>query len=87
MHVKNSCTIHFHLIKHMLLFNHSDIFSLPMPALWTVIVGDWDRSVDEQSEQRIQLENIFVHESFNNYNNDIGMIFAAFAFIICLHKE
>lgn len=48
-----------------------------MPALWTVIVGDWDRSVDEQSEQRIQLENIFVHESFNNYNNDIGMIIAA----------
>lgn len=51
---------------------YSDIFSLPMPALWTVVVGDWDRSVDEQTEQRVPVENIFVHENFNSYSNDIG---------------
>lgn len=50
----------------------SDIFSLPMPALWTVVAGDWDRSVEELSEQRVPVENILVHEHFNNYNNDIG---------------
>ncbi|KAG8329218.1 hypothetical protein J6590_091564 [Homalodisca vitripennis] len=45
-----------------------------MPMLWTVILGDWDRAVDEQGEQRIPVENIFVHERFNNYNNDIALL-------------
>ncbi|RZF47679.1 hypothetical protein LSTR_LSTR006315 [Laodelphax striatellus] len=53
---------------------HNDIFSLPLAALWTVVLGDWDRERDERGEQRIPVEDILVHEKFNNYQNDIALL-------------
>lgn len=63
------------LTKLLVLICYSDIFSLPLPALWTVVLGDWDRAIDEKTELRIPVEDILVHERFNNYQNDIGILF------------
>lgn len=50
----------------------SDVFSLPIPALWTAVLGDWDREVEEHTEVRVPVERIVVHTKFHSYNNDIG---------------
>lgn len=50
----------------------SDLFSLQLAALWTAVLGEWDREIDENTEIRIPVENIFVHEHFNNFQHDIG---------------
>ena len=50
----------------------SDVFSLPIPALWTVVLGDHNRMIHERSEQRIPVDRIFIHDHFHNYHNDIG---------------
>ncbi|KAI5698166.1 hypothetical protein M8J75_002599 [Diaphorina citri] len=51
---------------------HNDIFSLPIPELWTAVLGDWDRTEEERTEVRIPVERIRVHEEFHNYHHDIG---------------
>ncbi|XP_063226626.1 tryptase beta-2-like isoform X2 [Bacillus rossius redtenbacheri] len=56
---------------------HNDVFSLPLAALWTAVFGEWDRDVNEETEVRVPIEKIFVHERFNNYQNDIGWGHAA----------
>lgn len=50
----------------------SELFSLKLAALWTAVLGEWDREVDENTEVRIPIENIIVHEHFHNYQHDIG---------------
>lgn len=56
-------------------FSFSEIFSLRLAALWTAVLGEWDREVDENTEIRIPIENIYVHEQFHNYMHDIGTKF------------
>lgn len=51
----------------------SDLFNLPLAALWTAVLGDWDREVEENSEERIPIEEIILHERFHNYQHDIGI--------------
>ncbi|KAI5723364.1 hypothetical protein M8J76_005072 [Diaphorina citri] len=51
---------------------HNDIFSLPIPELWTAVLGDWDRTEEERTEVRIPVERIRVHEEFHNYHHDIA---------------
>ncbi|XP_014245627.1 plasma kallikrein-like isoform X2 [Cimex lectularius] len=52
----------------------NDIFNLPLPALWTAVLGDWDREVEEKTELRIQVEEILIHNAFKNYDNDIALM-------------
>ncbi|KAJ1528013.1 hypothetical protein ONE63_007937 [Megalurothrips usitatus] len=53
---------------------HNDVFSLPLPALWTAVLGDWDREVEEHTEVRVPIEKILIHERFHSYNNDIALM-------------
>ncbi|XP_014286142.1 trypsin-1 [Halyomorpha halys] len=53
---------------------HNDIFNLPLPALWTAVLGDWDRNVEEETEARIPIDEILIHQSFRNYQNDIALM-------------
>lgn len=50
----------------------SDLFNLPLPALWTAVLGDWDQSLDEETEERIPIEEVILHERFHNFQHDIG---------------
>ncbi|XP_060526558.1 transmembrane protease serine 9 isoform X2 [Cylas formicarius] len=52
----------------------NDIFNLPLAALWTAVLGDWDREVEENSEERIQIEKIILHERFHNFQHDIALM-------------
>ncbi|GLG97646.1 Phenoloxidase-activating factor 1 [Gryllus bimaculatus] len=53
---------------------HNDLFNLPIPVLWTVVLGEWDRELEEKTEIRIPAERIFLHERFSNYHNDIALV-------------
>jgi hypothetical protein len=51
---------------------NSDIFNLPVAILWTAVLGEWDREVEENTELRVPIEKVFVHERFHNFQHDIG---------------
>ncbi|KAJ8978406.1 hypothetical protein NQ317_008481, partial [Molorchus minor] len=53
---------------------HNDLFNLPLAALWTAVVGDWDREVEEFSEERIPIDEIILHERFHNFQHDIALM-------------
>lgn len=53
---------------------NSDLFNLPIPPMWTAVIGDYDRSTESGLEQRIQIENIFMHENYQNFQNDLGKL-------------
>lgn len=40
--------------------------------MWTAVIGEHDRSVEEGHEQRIMVEKIYLHERFKEYHHDIG---------------
>nr|CAI5869842.1 unnamed protein product [Callosobruchus analis] len=52
----------------------SDLFNLPLAELWTAVLGDWDREVEEYSEQRIPIEKVILHERFHNFQHDIALM-------------
>lgn len=52
----------------------NDLFNLPLAALWTAVLGDWDRNVEEKTEERIPIENVILHERFHNYQHDIALM-------------
>ncbi|KAJ3628034.1 hypothetical protein MTP99_015360 [Tenebrio molitor] len=53
---------------------NNDLFNLPLAALWTAVLGDWDRDVEEKTEQRIPVEEIILHERFHNFQHDIALM-------------
>lgn len=53
-------------------FNHSDAFNYPFGSMWTAVLGEHDRNVEEGSEQRLMVEKVILHERFKEYHNDIG---------------
>ncbi|PNF33665.1 hypothetical protein B7P43_G12330 [Cryptotermes secundus] len=53
---------------------HNDIFNLPVAILWTAVLGEWDREVEENTELRVPIEKVFVHERFHNFQHDIDPI-------------
>ncbi|XP_018911793.2 chymotrypsin-like elastase family member 2A [Bemisia tabaci] len=53
---------------------HNDVFSLPLAALWTAVLGDWNRDIEENTEVRIPIESIVIHEAFHNYQHDIALL-------------
>lgn len=52
----------------------NDAFDYPYGPLWTAVVGEHDRSVEEGSEHRIMVEKIFLHERFKEYHHDIALM-------------
>ena len=40
--------------------------------MWTAVLGEHDRNVEEGSEQRLMVEKVILHERFKEYHNDIG---------------
>ncbi|XP_033607354.1 trypsin-1 [Cryptotermes secundus] len=51
-----------------------DIFNLPVAILWTAVLGEWDREVEENTELRVPIEKVFVHERFHNFQHDIALL-------------
>jgi hypothetical protein len=52
----------------------SDLFNLPLPALWSVVLGENNRKVESGYEQRIPVDKIIMHEKYHHFKNDLGRI-------------
>ncbi|XP_018319314.1 chymotrypsin-C-like [Agrilus planipennis] len=53
---------------------NNDLFNLPLAALWTAVLGEWDQQVEEYSEERIPIEKIILHERFHHFQHDIALM-------------
>ncbi|XP_032515893.2 chymotrypsinogen B [Danaus plexippus] len=51
---------------------HNELFNLPLPALWTAVLGEWDRN--EQRGSFLPIERIILHHRFHNYQHDIALM-------------
>ncbi|XP_072929430.1 chymotrypsin-like elastase family member 2A [Epargyreus clarus] len=51
---------------------HNELFNLPVPALWTAVLGEWDRA--EQRGAYVPIERIVTHHRFHNYQHDIALM-------------
>ncbi|XP_041763825.1 uncharacterized protein LOC121589185 [Anopheles merus] len=53
---------------------HNDLFNLPLPALWTVLLGEYDRRSESGFEQRIPVDKIILHEKYQNFKHDLVLL-------------
>ncbi|TDG52405.1 hypothetical protein AWZ03_001235 [Drosophila navojoa] len=53
---------------------HNDLFNLPIPPLWTVVLGEHDRNVESGNEQRIPVEKIVLHHHYHNFRHDVVLM-------------
>ncbi|XP_016947716.1 transmembrane protease serine 9 [Drosophila biarmipes] len=53
---------------------HNDLFNLPIPPLWTVVLGEHDRGVESGNEQRIPVEKIVMHHRYHNFRHDVVLM-------------
>ncbi|XP_034484442.1 tryptase beta-2 [Drosophila innubila] len=53
---------------------HNDLFNLPIPPLWTVVLGEHDRSIESGNEQRIPVEKIVLHHHYHNFRHDVVLM-------------
>ncbi|XP_030573729.1 uncharacterized protein LOC115771960 [Drosophila novamexicana] len=53
---------------------HNDLFNLPIPPLWTVVLGEHDRNVETGNEQRIPVEKIVLHHQYHNFRHDVVLM-------------
>ncbi|KAL7024341.1 hypothetical protein ACKWTF_013000 [Chironomus riparius] len=53
---------------------HNDLFNLPLPALWTVVLGENNRKVETGYEQRIPVDKIVMHEKYRHFKNDLVLM-------------
>ncbi|XP_050082749.1 uncharacterized protein LOC126569591 [Anopheles aquasalis] len=53
---------------------HNDLFNLPLPALWTVVLGEYDRQTESGREQRIPVDKIILHEKYHNFKHDLVLL-------------
>ncbi|XP_077286323.1 chymotrypsin-like elastase family member 2A [Arctopsyche grandis] len=51
---------------------HNELFNLPIAALWTAVLGEWDRS--EQSGAYVPVERIILHGRYHHYQHDIALM-------------
>ncbi|XP_014369314.2 transmembrane protease serine 12 [Papilio machaon] len=51
---------------------HNELFNLPVAALWTAVLGEWDRA--EQRGSFVPIEKIILHHRFHNYQHDIALM-------------
>ncbi|KAI4501794.1 hypothetical protein M0802_003129 [Mischocyttarus mexicanus] len=52
----------------------SDLFNLPIGALWTVVVGEWELDSGGRGSARLPVDRVILHERFNNYVHDIALM-------------
>ncbi|XP_022909353.1 chymotrypsin-like elastase family member 2A [Onthophagus taurus] len=52
----------------------NDLFNLPLAALWTAVLGEYDHDQEENTEQRIPVDKIVLHERFHNFQHDIALM-------------
>ncbi|CAD6215661.1 GSCOCT00000473001.2-RA-CDS [Cotesia congregata] len=53
---------------------HNDVFNLPIGALWTTVLGEWELDSGNRGSVRIPVERVVIHEKFDNYNHDIALM-------------
>ncbi|XP_065081428.1 uncharacterized protein LOC135703995 [Ochlerotatus camptorhynchus] len=53
---------------------HNDLFNLPLPPLWTVVLGEYDRSQESGYEQRISVDKIILHDKYHNFKHDLVLM-------------
>ncbi|XP_054000934.1 chymotrypsin-like elastase family member 2A isoform X1 [Hylaeus anthracinus] len=53
---------------------HNDLFNLPIGALWTAVVGEWELDSGGRGSARLPVERVIIHERFNNYVHDIALM-------------
>ncbi|CAH2040127.1 unnamed protein product, partial [Iphiclides podalirius] len=51
---------------------HNELFNLPVAALWTAVLGEWDRA--EQKGSYVPIEKVILHHRFHNYQHDIALM-------------
>ncbi|XP_037817516.1 trypsin-1 [Lucilia sericata] len=53
---------------------HNDLFNLPVPPLWTVVLGEYNRAIESGYEQRIPIDKIVLHKSYQNFLHDLVLM-------------
>ncbi|OXU17207.1 hypothetical protein TSAR_005291 [Trichomalopsis sarcophagae] len=53
---------------------HNDLFNLPIGALWTAVVGEWELDSGGRGSARLPVERVILHERFENYVHDIALM-------------
>ncbi|KAL7305333.1 hypothetical protein TKK_0002462 [Trichogramma kaykai] len=53
---------------------HNELFNLPIGALWTAVLGEWELDSGGRGTARLPIERIVIHEHFENYVNDIACL-------------
>ncbi|KAG7211799.1 hypothetical protein KM043_011030 [Ampulex compressa] len=53
---------------------HNELFNLPVGALWTAVVGEWELDSGGHGSARLPVERVILHERFNNYVHDIALM-------------
>ncbi|XP_006617669.1 chymotrypsin-like elastase family member 2A isoform X2 [Apis dorsata] len=53
---------------------HNELFNLPIGALWTAVVGEWELNSGGRGSARLPVERVILHERFNNYLHDIALM-------------
>ena len=67
------CPILCPLCSHLTLFSSNLIAGLG-GGIWTVVLGDWDRDVEEGGEIEMVVDTIVVHPNFTDYQHDLAML-------------
>lgn len=55
-------------------FYCSDIFNLPLPALWTAVLGEHNRDIETGYERRVPIDKIITHSGYLNFEHDIVLL-------------
>lgn len=58
--------------RQLIIPLHSELFNLPIGALWTAVLGEWELDGGGRGSARLPIERVILHERFNNYVHDIG---------------
>lgn len=58
-----------------------------LPAVWTALIGEYNRDEEAGFEQRISVEKIFIHKQYHNFKNDIAMLKLSKSAIISLESQ
>ncbi|XP_036226744.2 chymotrypsin-like elastase family member 2A isoform X1 [Bactrocera oleae] len=53
---------------------HNDLFNLPIPLLWTVVLGDHNRLEESGYEQRVPVDKIILHKRYHNFRHDLALL-------------
>jgi len=53
---------------------HNDIFNLPLPPLWTAVLGEHNRDIETGYERRVPIDKIITHSGYLNFQHDIVLL-------------